>query len=56
MLVKEEGGKERMDGQFGVGRCKQTIIFIVDKQWGATVLLYSKGNYIQSLGIDHVGR
>ena len=41
-----------MDGEFGVGRCK-----LWDLEWKSNeVLLYSTGNSIRSLGIDHDGR
>ena len=40
-----------MDREFGDGRCK-----LVHLQWICNgVLLYSKGNYVQSLGIEHNG-
>ena len=38
-----------MDGEFGIGRYK-----LLHSEWiSHEVLLYSTGNYIQSLGIDH---
>ena len=41
-----------MNGEFGVGRCK-----LLHLEWIRNeVLLYSTGNYIQSLGIKHDGR
>ena len=41
-----------MDREFGVGRCK-----LLPSEWiSSEVLLYSAGNYIQSLGIKHDGR
>ena len=43
-----------MDGGFRVSRCK-----LLHLEWisnGNDVLLYSTGNYIQSLGIDHDGK
>ena len=47
-----EGGESGMDGEFGVGRCK-----LLHLEWiGNEVLLYSTGNYIQYLGIEHDGR
>ena len=43
------GGGSGMDRQFGVGKCK--ILYL---EWRSNdVLLYSTGNYIQSLGIEH---
>ena len=49
---KGEGEGSGMDKEFGVGRCK-----LLHLEWISTeVLLYSTGNYIQSLGIDHDGR
>ena len=46
-----EGGS-RMDGEFGGGRCK-----LLHLEWISNeVLLYSTGNYIQSLGTDRDGR
>ena len=40
-----------MDREFGVGGCK-----LLHLEWmGNEVLLYSTGNYIQSLGIEHGG-
>ena len=38
-----------MDGEFGVSRCKLFHLEWISNE----VLLYSTGNYIQSLGIDH---
>ena len=41
-----------MDREFGVGRCK-----LLHLEWISNeVLLYSTGNNIQSLGIEHDGR
>ena len=41
-----------MDGEFGVGRCK--LLYL---EWLSNkVLLYSTGNYVQSLGTEHDGR
>ena len=43
------GGGNRMDWEFGVGRCKHL-------EWiSKEVLLYSTGNHIQSLVIEHDG-
>ena len=44
----ERGGR-RMDGEFGVDRCK-----LLHLEWISNgVLLYSTGNYIQSLELEH---
>ena len=41
-----------MDWEFGVSRCK-----LLHLEWiSSEVLLYSTGNYVQSLRIDHDGR
>ena len=41
-----------MNGEFGVGRCK-----LLHLEWISNeVLLYSTGNYVQSLGVEHDGR
>ena len=49
MVAKGLGGGSGMDWEFEVGRCK--LLHLMDK-----VLLYSTGNYIQSLWIEHDGR
>ena len=41
-----------MDGEFGVTRCKLLYLEWISNE----VLLYSKGNYIKSLGVEHDGR
>ena len=42
-------GRERDEQGFGVGRCK-----LLHLEWMSNeVLLYSTGNYTQSLGIEH---
>ena len=47
-----KGGGSGMDWEFGVSRCK-----LLHLEWISNeVLLYSTGNYIQSLRIDHNGR
>ena len=52
VAAKVEGEGSGMDGDLGVGRCK-----LLHLEWISNeVLLYSTGNYIQSLGIDHDGR
>ena len=43
------GGESEMDIAFGVGRCKLLHIEWISNE----VLLYSTGNYIQSLLIEH---
>ena len=43
------GGESGMDWEFGVSRCKLFHLEWISNE----VLLYSTGNYIQSLGIDH---
>ena len=45
-------GGSGMDREFGVGGCK-----LLHLEWiSSKVLLYSTGNYIQSLGVEHNGR
>ena len=45
-------GREWDGKEFGVGICK-----LLHLEWIRNeVLLYSRGNYFQSLGIDHEGR
>ena len=47
-----EAGEGGRDWEFGLSRCQ-----LLHLEWGSSeVLLYSTGNYIQSLGIDHDGR
>ena len=46
MVARGEGGGSGMDRDLGVGRCK-----ILHLEWISNgVLLYSTGNYAQSLG------
>ena len=45
-------GRSGMDWEFGVSRCKLLYLEWISNE----VLLYSTGNYSQSLGIDHDGR
>ena len=45
------GGESGMDWEFGVGRCKLLHLERISNE----VLLYSTGNYIQSLVIEHDG-
>ena len=56
LLIKgtdfREGGGSEIDWEFGVSRCK-----LLHSEWiGFEVLLYSPGNSIQSLGIEHDGK
>jgi len=52
LVAKEEGAGSGMDWEFGVSRCK-----LLHLEWISNeVLLYSTGNYIQSLGIEHDGK
>ena len=49
---QKEGGGSGMDWEFGVGRCK-----LLHLEWKRNeVLLYSTGNCIQSLVMEHDGR
>ena len=48
-LPKGSGGGRGMDWEFGAGRCKLLHLGWINNK----VLLYSTGNYIQSLGINH---
>ena len=51
MVAKEEGRGSGMEGEFGVGRGKLLHEWISNE-----VLLYSTGNCVQSLGLEHDGR
>ena len=52
VVAKGMGRRSGMDGEFRVGRWK-----LLHLEWiNNKVLLYSTGNYIQPLGIDHSGR
>ena len=52
VFARGKGGRGRIDGEFGVGRCK-----LLHLEWiSDEVLLCSIGNYIQSLGIEHNGK
>ena len=51
-LVVAKSRESGMDWEFGVGRCKLLHLEWINNE----VLLYSSGNYIQSLGIEHDGR
>ena len=48
-MGEEEGSG--MDWEFGVSRCKLLFLEWISNE----VLLYSVGNYMRSLGIDHDG-
>jgi len=52
MFAKGEGRGSGMDGELGVSRCKLSHLEWIRNE----VLLYSRGNNIQSLGIDQDGR
>ena len=52
MVAKEEDGESGMDGEFGVDRRKLSYLERISNE----VLLYSTGNYMQSLGIERDGR
>ena len=45
------GGGSRMDGEFGVSRCKLLHSELISNE----ILLYSTGNYIQSPVMEHEG-
>ena len=52
LMVAVVGGRDWKDREAGVSRCK-----LLHLEWiSDEVLLYSRWNYIQSLGIDHDGR
>ena len=51
-VAKGEQGRSWKDTEFGVGRCK-----LLYSEWkNNEVLLFSTGNYIPSLRIEHDGR
>ena len=52
VVAKGEGEGRGMDGAFGVSRCKLLRVEWISNE----LLLYSTGNYSQSLGIDQDGR
>ena len=52
VFAKEGEGGSGVEGEFGVGRSKLLHLERISNE----VLLYSTGNYIQSLGIEHDGR
>ena len=47
-----QGGGSGMDWESGVGKCKLLLLEWIRNE----VLLYSTGNYIQSLGMEHDGK
>ena len=51
VVAKGEGRGSGMDRKFGVSRCKQLPLEWISNE----VLLYSTGNYIQSLGMEYDG-
>ena len=51
-VVAKGWGGSGVDGEFGASRCKLFHFKWIDSE----VLLYSTGNYVQSLGIEHDGR
>ena len=52
MVATIEGGGSGIDWEFGVSRRK-----LLHLEWiNNKTLLYSTGNYIQSLGINHNGK
>ena len=46
-----QGGGSGMDWEFGVSRCKRLHLEWISNE----ILLYSMGNYIQSLVMEHDG-
>jgi len=52
VVAKGEEGGSRMNWEFGVSRCKLWYLEWISSQ----VLLYSTGNWVQSLGIEHDGQ
>ena len=51
LRVKGDRGRSEMVWEFGVGRC--TLLHL---EWmGNELLLYRKGNFVQSLGTEHDG-
>jgi len=52
-LPAGEGGGSGMDGEFGAGRSK----LLLHLEWiNNGAILYSTGNYVQSLEVEHDGR
>ena len=52
MVAKGEQGESGMDRESGVSRCKMLHLEWISKE----VRLYSVGNYIQFLRMDHGGK
>ena len=52
VIAKEDGRENVMGWEFGIGRCKLLYLEWISNEF----LLYSSGNYTQSLGINHDGR
>lgn len=52
MVAKGEGGGSGRDWEFGVSTCKLYHLEWIDHK----VLVYSAGNYSQSLRIEHDGK
>ena len=51
LVVAKRGGRSRIDREFGFSRCK-----LLNLEWiGNEVLLYSTGNYLQSLVMEYDG-
>ena len=52
MVAKGAGSEGDIDWEFGISRCKLLHI-----EWiNSKILLYSTGNYIQYLGLNHNGK
>ena len=51
LVAKGEEGESGVDWKFGVSRCKPPHLEWISNE----VLLYSTGNYIQSLVMEHGG-
>ena len=52
MIAKEEGSEGGKDWEFAVSRCKLLYTGWINNK----VLLYSTGNYIQYLVLNHNGK
>ena len=52
LVFDGEGGSREWTGEFGVGRCRPLHL----EQMGDGVLLYSIGNCVWSLGLEHDGK
>ena len=52
VVAKAEGRGGRMDGEFGISRCKLLFIGLINNK----VLLYSVGNYSQYSMTNHNGK